>query len=229
MSSTLTSEAVALVLGRLHATADREDEQAKQRVRTREAEMGIRLGPEQRYELYGDAPLAIAREVGEFYYLLAMAGKARNIVEFGTSYGISTIYLAAGICDGGGGSLITTEILPSKVTLARQNLRDAGLAHLVEIRLGDALQTLQGVTHEVDLLVLDGRNDQYLAVLDLMQPRLAPNALVIADLGRNDPDLLDYQRHVRHPDRGFFSIELPLDAGIEVSAKIQAPERSDPR
>ena len=212
------------VLRRLHARADVEDEDAKQRVRAREAELGVRLGPSQRYELYGDAPLAISREVGQLYYVLAANRRVETIVEFGTSHGISTIYLAAAIRDSGGGSLITTELLPAKGEMARRNLTDAGLNDVVEIRVGDAPDTLQDLTGPVDLLVLDGRNDLYLPVLGLVEPRLASNALVIADLGNDDPDLLVYQRHVRDPDHGYFSIELPLDAGIELS--IRTPERT---
>ena len=125
MSSTLTSDAVASVLRRLHAKANVADELAKQRVGDREAEIGRRLSAPERYELYGDAPLVISREVGELYYVLAVSRRARLIVEFGASHGISTIYLAAGIRDGGRGSLITTELLPQKAQAARQNLAEA--------------------------------------------------------------------------------------------------------
>ena len=67
--------------------------------------------------------------------------------------------------------------------------------------------------------MLDGRNDQYLAVLGLVGPLLATNALVLADLGENDPDLLAYQHHVRQPHSGYVSMELRLDAGIELSVR----------
>jgi hypothetical protein len=77
MSSTLTSDAVASLLRRLHAKADAEDHLAKQRVRDREAEIGRRLSAPERYELYGDAPLAISREVGQLYYVLALSRRAR--------------------------------------------------------------------------------------------------------------------------------------------------------
>ncbi len=97
MRSTLASDRVATVLERLHATARVDDPQAKQRVQAREADLGVRLAPPQRYELYGDAPLAIAPEVGELYYLLARTRRASRIVEFGASHGISTIYLACAL------------------------------------------------------------------------------------------------------------------------------------
>jgi len=217
MSATIDAPQVSQLLDRLHAQAETEDVQAKQRVLAREAEVGERLGPPQRYELYGDAPLSITPEVGRLYYLLATARRAGSVVEFGASHGISTIYLAAALRDLGNGRLITTEILPQKAEWAAENLGKAGLADLVEIRVGDALETLQELPPQVDLLVLDGRNDQYIPVLELVRDRLAPDALIIADLGKDDPDLAAYQRYVRDPGRGFDSMSLPLDAGVEIA------------
>ncbi len=253
MPSTLTSPSVARVLARLLAQAEQQDPLAKQRVKAREAELGSRLAQAQRYELYGDAPLAITREVGELLYVLAVGRRARGIVEFGSSLGISTIFLAAAVRDGdgaagsdgdgaagsdgdgaagsdgdgaagsdgdGAGSLITTELHPGKVAATRRHLTEAGLADLVELRAGDALQTLTQLDRPVDLLFLDGRNDLYLPVLRLVEPRLAPDALVAADLNSEDPDLLPYLAYVRDPSHGYFSIEIPLDAGVELSARI---------
>jgi len=217
MPATIDAPQVSRVLDRLHAQAETEDGQAKQRVMAREAEVGERLGPPQRYELYGDAPLSITPEVGRLYYLLATARRAGSIVEFGASHEISTIYLAAALRDLGTGRLITTEILPQKAEWAAENLGKAGLADLVEIRVGDALETLREPPPLVDLLVLDGRNDQYVPVLELVRDRLSPSALVIADLGKDDPDLQAFQRHVRDSVSGFDSMSLPLDAGIEVA------------
>lgn len=222
-TGTLASEAVDGVLRRLHSLADREDPPAIERVAKREAELGARLAPAQRYEVYGDAPLAITRGVGELYYLLTVTRRARYVVEFGASHGISTIYLAAGLRDAGGGTLVTTEILPHKAELLRENLADAGLGDLVEIRVGDALETLRELAGDIDVLVLDGRNDQYVPVLRLVHPRLAPGALVMADLGKDDPDLLAYQEHMRDPAGGFFSTEVPLKSGIELSVRVPSP------
>lgn len=80
----------------------------------REAKLGRRLDPAERYELYGDAPLAITREVGHLYYLMAGSSRVRSVVEFGASQGISTIYLAAALHDTGGGRIISTEICLAK-------------------------------------------------------------------------------------------------------------------
>jgi predicted O-methyltransferase YrrM len=170
--------------------------------------------------------LSLAR-LGELYYVLAMSRRARLTVEFGASHGISTIYLAAAIGDAGRGSLITTELLPHKAQAARQNLAEAQLDDLVEIRVGDATMTLEDLVGPVDVLVLDGRNDQYKTILQLVEPQFAPDALVVADLGKDDPDLRRYQSHVRNADHGYFSIELPLDAGLEISTRISSSSALD--
>lgn len=220
MSSTLTSPAVSQVLGRLHRLADAEDEPARQRIRDREAQLGERLAQPQRYELYGDAPLAISREVAQLLYLLALNRGAPQIVEFGTSLGLSTIYLAAAVRDCGEGQLITCESNSRKALRAQEHLDSAGLNDLVELRLGDALQTLKSLTGTIDLLFLDGRNDLYLPVLALVEPHLAQDALIVADLSANDPDLLPYLEHVRDPQHRYFSICLPLDDGVELSVRM---------
>ncbi|HWY91113.1 MAG TPA: class I SAM-dependent methyltransferase [Solirubrobacteraceae bacterium] len=219
MPRALRSPVVAGVLGRLHAQADDEDPQVAQRVRAREAQLGRRLPPEQRYELYGEAPLSITREVGQLLYLLALSTRPRLIVEFGSSLGVSTIYLAAAIRDGGGGTLITSECHALKVELASQNLADAGLADLVELRSGDALHTLANIAEPIDLVFLDGRNDLYLPILHLLEPRLLPSGLVVADLSADDPDLLPYLEYVRESARGYFSTTVPLDDGVELSTR----------
>jgi predicted O-methyltransferase YrrM len=221
---TLTSPSVVAVLDRIHAAAVREDDAAKARVRAREAEVGARLSQAQRYELYGEAPQAITREVGELAYVLTLGQAGRRVVEFGTSHGASTIYLAAALRDSGGGTIITTESHSGKAQLARRNLADAGLSDLVELRVGDARQTLSVLVEPVDLLFLDGRNDLYTDVLELVQSRLRGNGLVVADLSADDPDLLSYLRYVRTASNGYLSIEVPLESGVEVSVRAVASE-----
>ncbi|MBJ7544139.1 class I SAM-dependent methyltransferase, partial [Rhodomicrobium udaipurense] len=97
------------------------------------------------YRGHADHFLAISPAYGRFLYAIARARRATRIVEFGTSMGVSTIYLAAALRDNGGGKLIGTELEPTKVTRARAHLEAAGLADLVEIREGDALDTLKDV------------------------------------------------------------------------------------
>ena len=71
----------------------------------------------------------------------------------------------------------------------------------------------------VGLAFLDGRNDLYLDLLRLLEPRLAPGALVVADLSPDDPDLEPYVAYVRDAANGYARIELTLAPGFEISAR----------
>ena len=164
------------------------------------------------YRKYAKNFLNVSADFGRFLYMSARARRAKQIVEFGTSFGISTIHLACALHDGGGGRLIGTELEPAKAQRARQNLADAGLGHLVEIRVGDALQTLKdGMDQEVDLLLLDGAVSLYLPVLKLLEPHLKDGALVIGENAvEQSPGYLSY---VRNPQNGYLSLALPFAAG----------------
>ena len=170
-------------------------------------------------DLYGrlkNDPLAISRETGALLYMLARNSRARTIVEFGTSFAISTLHLAAALRDNGGGRLITSEFEPSKVARARENLAAGGLIDLVEIREGDALQTLSADLPEtVDLLLLDGAKALYPDILDLVERRLRPGAFVVADNADYSPD---YLARVRSPASGYMS--TPFGGDVELSMRI---------
>ncbi|RBB39722.1 O-methyltransferase [Burkholderia reimsis] len=169
------------------------------------------------YARLKDYPLPVSRETGTLLYMLARSGGARAIVEFGTSFGISTLHLAAALRDNGGGRLITSEFEPSKVARARANLTAAGLADLVEIREGDALRTLAAdLPDSVDLLLLDGAKGLYPEILALVEPHLEAGAFVVADNAEYSPDYLAY---VRAPENGYLSV--PFGGEVELSMRIR--------
>ncbi|RQZ90596.1 O-methyltransferase [Burkholderia cepacia] len=169
------------------------------------------------YARLKDYPLPVSRETGTLLYMLARSGGARAIVEFGTSFGISTLHLAAALRDNGGGRLITSEFEPSKVARARANLTTAGLADLVEIREGDALRTLAAdLPDSVDLLLLDGAKGLYPEILALVESRLGAGAFVVADNAEYSPDYLAY---VRAPENGYLSV--PFGGDVELSMRIR--------
>jgi predicted O-methyltransferase YrrM len=172
----------------------------------------------EKYDLYGpDTYLAVSDEVGALLYLLVRARRPERVVEFGASRGISTLHLAAALEDAGAGSLVTTELEPAKAEATRANLARAGLGGRVEVLAGDARTTLAGRSGPVDVLFLDGRNDLYVEVLRLLEPALAPGALVLADLSPGDPDLEPYLALVRDPGGPFTSLSL---AGGRLEASI---------
>ena len=170
-------------------------------------------------ELYGrlrNAPLPVSRETGALLYMLARSSRARTIVEFGTSFGISTLHLAAALRDNGGGRLITTEFEPSKVARARQNLTAGGLIDLVEIREGDALKTLaRDLPDTIDLVLLDGAKSLYPEILGLLESRLRPGALIVADNADMNPD---YLKRVRLATSGYMSV--PFGEDVELSMRV---------
>ena len=133
------------------------------------------------YKRLKNVPLAVSRETGALLYMLARSSGARTIVEFGTSFGISTLHLAAALRDNGG-RLITSEFEPSKATRARDNLKAGGVIDMVEIREGDALETLSvDLPETIDLVLLDGAKSLYPEILSLLESRLKPGALIVAD------------------------------------------------
>jgi predicted O-methyltransferase YrrM len=170
-------------------------------------------------DFYGrlkDLWLPVSRETGALLYMLARSSRARTIIEFGTSFGISTLHLAAALRDNGGGRLITSEFEPSKVARAREHLTAGGLIDLVEIREGDALQTLSvDLPETIDLVLLDGAKALYPEILDLVESRLRPGALILADNADYSPD---YLQRVRSSGSGYLSVAFAGD--VELSMRI---------
>jgi predicted O-methyltransferase YrrM len=160
------------------------------------------------------AALPVSRETGKLLYMLARSSRARAIVEFGTSIGISTLHLAAALRDNGGGQLITAEFEPSKITAARRHLSEAGLADLVDVREGDALATFAtGLPSEVDLLLLDGAKAIYRDVLQLVEPRLHPGSIIVADNADRSPDYLEY---LRMSGNRYFTLPFTTDVELTI-------------
>lgn len=167
-----------------------------------------------------DVYIPISPAQGCFLYLVARSLGARRIVEFGTSFGISTLYAAAAARDNGG-MVIGSELEPGKHRAARANLDEAGVGAYAEIRLGDALETLADVPPPIDLVLLDGWKELYLPMLQLLEPKLRTGAVVLADnIHSFRRALAPYVSYVQSGQRGFASITLPLADGFEYSVKL---------
>ncbi|MCI3208252.1 MULTISPECIES: class I SAM-dependent methyltransferase [Pandoraea] len=218
MNTTLTSAPLAQLLTRLFKQADDAGSPAFADV-SREEVQRLMHSKTEYLDLYGrlkDMWLPVSRETGTLLYMLARSARARHIVEFGTSFGISTLHLAAALRDNGGGRLIGSEFEPGKVTKAREHLMEAGLADLAEIREGDALKTLAtDLPETIDLLLLDGAKALYPDVLALIESRLRPGALVVADNADFSPEYLAY---VREPGNGYLSV--PFGGDVELSLRL---------
>lgn len=203
---------VSRILTQLHSAADTVDPPLL-------ARMGDKTDGEMA-ELLNNAYIPVSPEAGRFLYAVARASRPGAIVEFGTSFGISAIYLAAAVRDRGEGKVITTELHPGKAQKAREYIRDAGLADFVDLREGDALETLKDIQGKVSLVFLDGWKYLYLPVLKLLEPALTLGALVVAD----DLDLFPevhkpYLEYVRNAANGYVSVEVPIGDRMELSVR----------
>lgn len=164
-----------------------------------------------------NAYIGVPDEVGRLLYLTARSIDARQAVEFGTSFGISALYLASAM-RANGGHLIGTELEPRKVSVARDYLARAGLSDWSDVREGDAMSTLDSVEAPIDIVLLDGWKDLYLPVLKLLTPKLRPGAVVFADnIYTFKKALAPYVSHVRAANSGFESTTLPIGSGVEMS------------
>jgi predicted O-methyltransferase YrrM len=171
-------------------------------------------------DLLAGAYMPIHPNGGRLLHLLAMSRPPGRIVEFGTSHGLSTLYLASAI---GAEELpvITTEMEPSKIDLARANFEEAGLADKIELRVGDAFDTLADLSHGIALLFLDGWKGLYLPLLKMLEPRLVSGAIVVADDTLLLPEICAaYVEYVRGATDSYVSVGLPIDDGLEVSVYL---------
>ncbi|WP_085583637.1 MULTISPECIES: O-methyltransferase [unclassified Pseudomonas] len=216
--TTLTSAPLAPLIERLYTQASTATSPVLETLSRDERERLMHSKTEYRqlYAMLKDLWLPVSRDTGKLLYMLARSTKAKAIVEFGTSFGLSTLHLAAALRDNGGGVLIGSEFEPSKIALARHHFEEGGVSDLVEIREGDALVTLaSNLPGSVDLLLLDGAKALYGDVLGLVEKHLRPGALVVAD---NTDYCPEFVAHVRSPQNGYVSV--PFADDIEVSMRL---------
>jgi len=223
MGSSLKDPRVAATLERLHRAAKRDW------IKTlpvlpgalMRAAMGKSYSEAVSTSSMKDVFIPIDPDQGEFLYLILRAIGATTCVEFGTSFGVSTIYLAAAVRDNGGGRVIGSEMEPSKCAKAREHLAEAGLADYVEVREGDARATFRSLPESVDFLLLDGWKDLYIPILELVKPRLRPGALVAADnIFTFKRTLRPYVEYVQDPVNGFQSTTMDTSDGFEFSMYV---------
>jgi predicted O-methyltransferase YrrM len=171
----------------------------------------------------GDKLVALDRDKAEFCYQLCRATDARRIVEIGTSFGVSTLYLAAALRDnirasGGAGVVIATEYETAKASAARAHFEQAGLSDLIDLREGDLRDTLRGLEAPVDFMLVDIWIRMARPALELVTPRLRRGAIAICDnTARFRADYAEYFAFLE--SNGFRTMTLPFDGGLELSIR----------
>ena len=175
------------------------------------------------YSRTKDMYLPLEAEQGGLLYVTARAIGARRVAEYGTSFGVSTLYLAAAVRDNGGGTVIGTEILPEKAEVAHANFAEAGVSDLIDLRVGDARETLKDCGGPLDLVLLDGWKDIELDVLRILKPQLRHGALVFTDnIFTFKADNQGQREYMADPQNGFRVVVLPLKDGMEAAVYTEA-------
>ena len=172
-----------------------------------------------------DKLVALDRNKAEFCYQLCRANNARRIVEIGTSYGVSTLYLAAAVRDnvhavGSNGVVIGTEYEPKKACAARMHFEQAGLSRFIDLREGDLRETLKQISGPVDFMPVDIWISMARPALELVTPYLKSGAIVVCDnTEQYRSEYADYFAFLEA--NGFRTMTLPFAGGLEFSVRCQ--------
>jgi predicted O-methyltransferase YrrM len=214
------------LLSTLHARSDAQADELRT-FEAKRAKGGSPSGEQAIKTFRSDKLVALDRDKAEFCYQLCRASDARRIVEVGTSYGVSTLYLAAAMRDnvragGGDGVVIGTEYEPAKASAARANFREAGLDPFIELREGDLRETLKQIEGPVDFMLVDIWITMARPALELVAPHLKPGAIVICDnTEQYRAEYADYFAFLNDRAHGFRTMTLPFDGGLEFSVRCR--------
>ena len=163
--------------------------------------------------------LSVGDDAAVFMNTLVKSANAKIILEIGTSYGYSTLWLAEAARENGG-LVITLEADEAKVTYAKDKLKQAGLLKYVDFRVGDALNLIEKAEEQFDFVLVDIWKDLYLPCFELFYPKLNDKAWVLADNMIFPPQSNEvtqlYQNRIRQTEN-FSSVLLPIGSGIELS------------
>ena len=169
-----------------------------------------------------DKMVALDRDKALFCYLLCRSLQATRIVEAGTSFGVSTLYLAAAVRDNQvkNGVVIGTEYELKKVAITRDNFREAGLSQYIDLREGDLRQTLQNIGGPIDFMLVDIW-EVALPALELVSPHLRAGAIVACDNTAIDTaEYEDYFKFLHDPSNRFQTLTTPFEGGFEISVRV---------
>ncbi|WP_280420833.1 O-methyltransferase [Nocardia carnea] len=176
-------------------------------------------------EFLADKLVALEHDKALLCHRLCLALRARRVVEVGTSYGVSTLYLAQAVrlvteADGGTGVVIGTEKEPGKAAAAEDTFRRAGLEAYIDLREGDLRETLVNVDAPIDLALIDIWPAMARPALELITPKLRPGGLILIDNTENRPESYrEAFEFIDDPANGLLTQTLPFRGGLELAVK----------
>jgi len=155
---------------------------------------------------------------GMFLGILVRAMKAKAVLEIGTSNGFSALFLGFALKDTGG-KLLTIDIDPNKIAIAKENIKKAGLDDVIEVMQGDAHQIVPKLNKEFDMIFLDADHLNNNTYLDELLPKLRVGGLLLTDdqtyFARETTEFTDRIRK----DPNLISVLVPIDDGVEMTYK----------
>lgn len=164
-----------------------------------------------------DDAMPLPPAAAKFVHAVVVAGKARRCLEIGTSYGYSTLWIAAGLAEGG--ELVTIDANAHKHDYVRERLAEAGLADRVTFRTGVALDVLRDIAGPFDFVLNDADKEHCREYFEWIAPHLSPGAAFVTDNTLTHPgplgEFLDYLRHLP----GYVSTAVPIGNGMEMTVK----------
>jgi predicted O-methyltransferase YrrM len=214
------------LLDRLHAESSAQDPTLGAYFRKRAEEGGSWRDFDAASEAFlADKMVALDRDKAEFCYRVCRALRARQVVEAGTSFGVSTLYLAAAVRDNGfvagDGCVIGTEHEPAKARAARSHFAEAGLADYVDLREGDLRETLNVIAAPIDFMLMDIWTPMARPAIERIGPHLRPGAVVICDNTIPFRDAYaDFFAYVEDPANRLSTMTLPFEGGLEFIVRV---------
>ena len=197
--------------------------------RAQDASFDWREFDAQTNQFLSDKLVALNRDKAEFCYQICRALRAMRVIEAGTSFGVSTLFLAAAVRDNlrsessggsGNGIVIGTEYEPEKAKAARANFAEAGLSEFIDLREGDLRETLVDVGAPVDFMLVDIWTPMARPALELVAPHLREGAVVISDnTDQFRQAYRDYFEFIADPANRLRTITLPFEGGLEFTVR----------
>jgi predicted O-methyltransferase YrrM len=225
MASLLNDPKLEALLDRLHSESDAQVEETDAYYARREQEGTLDetyTFDDEMHRFFSDKLVALDRGKGEFCYQLCRSLRATRVIEAGTSFGVSTLYLAAAVRDNQveNGIVIGTEHEPKKAEIARANFSEAGLSDFIEVREGDLRQTLNDIEAPVDFMLVDIW-DVALPALERVSPSLRQGAVVVCDNTTVDAvEYRDYFEFLNDPKNRFRTMTIPFAGGFEFTVRV---------
>ncbi|MEX2208095.1 MAG: class I SAM-dependent methyltransferase [Myxococcota bacterium] len=215
------------LLDRLHAQSSAQNEALMHFFvqRMRDGDLDWRQFDAKTDQFMRDKFVALDRDKAELCYTLCRALRARRVVEAGTSFGVSTLYLAAAVRDnlrddGGSGHVVGTEYEPEKAKIARGHFAEAGLADWIDLREGDLRESLKSIDGPIDFMLIDIWTPMSRPALELVAPHLRRGAIVMCDNTTQFREpYKDYFEFVNDPKHELRTLTLPFEGGLELTVR----------